>query len=316
MRKFTKKLKTPKKIHKLLVICGFLTVFTPHSDAQAFFTPAPSPNYSRIVPLAISDGALYVGSMVGLNLLWYKNYAHSKFHFFNDNNEWMQMDKLGHILTAYTISRLSTALYRWSGVKDATSAAIGTSLGMAYQTNIEIFDGFSSAWGFSIGDMTANTIGASLFISQQAAWGEQRVSMKISFHPTDYAQYRPDELGDNYLERSIKDYNGQTYWLSFAIASFFPKGTKIPGWLCLDFGYGADGMVGGSSNPIVYNSNGDEMFFPRYRQVYCSLDVDLTKIPTNSGLLRTVLSAVSFIKIPAPTLEYSRHKLHFHILYF
>jgi len=319
MRKFTKKLKTPKKIYKILIIWLFCVSLIPCTTAlcqNSFFGTAPIPNYNRIVPLAVSDGILYTTSMVGLDFLWYKNYPHSAFHFFNDNNEWMQMDKCGHILTAYTIARLTAALYRWSGVRDASSTTIGVALGMAYQTNIEIFDGFSSAWGFSLGDMTANTLGASLFLSQQAAWNDQRVTMKISFHPTSYAQYRPDELGDNFAESSLKDYNGQTYWLSFAIASFFPKGTKIPGWLCLDFGYGADGMVGGSSNPIIYNSNGDEVFFDRYRQVYCSLDIDLTKIPTNSGALKAVLGAVSFIKIPAPTLEFSRGKFKFHILYF
>lgn len=226
------------------------------------------------------------------------------------------MDKMGHILTAYTISRLTSGLYHWSGIRETSSNAYGTALGMAYQTNIEIFDGFSSAWGFSLGDMAANTIGAGLFISQEALWNEQRVTMKISFHRTEYSQYRPDELGNNLVEQSIKDYNGQTYWFAFAIASFLPKGNKVPGWLCLDFGYGADGMTGGSSNPPTYNSNGDEMFFDRYRQFYCSLDVDLTKIPTKSDALKTVFSTVSFIKIPMPTLEFSRGKLKFHILYF
>lgn len=226
------------------------------------------------------------------------------------------MDKLGHVLTAYTVSRLTSGLYHWCGLRENSSSAYGTALGMAYQTNIEIFDGFSSAWGFSAGDMMANTIGAGLFFSQQAAWNEQRVSMKISFHRTQYSQYRPDELGSNLVEQSLKDYNGQTYWVAIAIASFLPKGTKVPDWLCLDFGYGAEGMVGGMSNPPVYNQNGDELFFDRYRQFYCSLDVDLTRIPTNSGALKMVFSAISFIKIPMPTLELSRGKLKFHILYF
>ena len=67
------------------------------------------------------------------------------------------MDKFGHCLTAYTISRLTAAMYQWSGIKPLPAAVYGTSLGMAFQTNIEVFDGFSSEWGFSYGDMIARS---------------------------------------------------------------------------------------------------------------------------------------------------------------
>ncbi len=54
-----------------------------------------------------------------------------------------------------------------------------------------------------------------------------------------------------------------------------------------------------------------------YRQFYLSLDVDLTKIQTNSKFLKSVFSVVNFIKVPAPTLELSnRNGLKFHFLYF
>ncbi len=300
---------------------GTISIWLFSNSCQAqnkadFFTPSPTLNNNRLVPLLAGEGVFYAGSMIGLNELWYKNYPRSSFHLFNDNKEWMQMDKLGHTLTAYTISRLTSALYRWSGIKQQPAAVYGTSLGMAFQTNIEIFDGFSSAWGFSIGDMIANTSGASIYLAQESAWGEQRIGLKISWHGTEYRQYRPDELGNNRLQESLKDYNGQTYWISVAIASFLPKGTKIPGWACLDFGYGAEGMIGAITNPPIYNGNGDQQFFDRYRKFFCSLDIDLTKIPTKSYALKTVFGAVSFIKIPMPTLEYSRRKFRFHILYF
>ncbi len=315
-RKIIKKLKLYNLSGKIFITCWLLVSFSTISKSQNFFTPSPIQNNNRLVPLLITEGGVYAGSMIGLNVLWYKNYAHSSFHLFNDNKEWLQMDKLGHMLTAYTIGRLTSALYSWSGVNHSKSTVYGSALAMAYQTNIEIFDGFSSAWGFSIGDMVANTAGASLYGLEEGNWGEQRISMKISFHPSMYAQYRPDELGTTGLERSIKDYNGQTYWWCIAIASFLPKGNKVPQWLCLDFGYGGEGMVGGTQNPIIYNSNGDEMFFDRYRQYYCSLDVDLTRIQTNSGALKAFFGTVSFIKIPMPTLEFSRKKFRFHLLYF
>ncbi len=312
---FTRGMVFLRFFHILIII--FL--FSDNCAAQSgtdFFTPSPTINDSRLVPLLVGEGAFYTISMVGLNVLWYKNYPRSSFHFFNDDKEWQQMDKLGHMLTAYTISRLAASMYEWCGVKPLPAAVYGTSLGMAFQTNIEIFDGFSSEWGFSPGDMIANTTGATLFLSQQTGWGEQRVTFKISFHPTEYSQYRPDELGYNTMQQSIKDYNGQTYWAAIAIASFLPKGTKIPGWACLDFGYGAGGMIGAVTNPPMYNDDGSELTFDRYRKYFCSLDINLTNIPTKSSALKAAFGAVSFIKVPMPTLEFSRKKFRFHLLYF
>jgi hypothetical protein len=315
IKHFISKAILPNFFWGIALICLFSDNCKGQNGAN-FFTPAPTVNNSRLIPLLVGEGGFYATSMVGLNVLWYQKYPQSSFHFFDDNKEWQQMDKLGHMLTAYTISRLTAALYQWSGIRPLPAAVYGTSLGMAFQTNIEIFDGFSSQWGFSPGDMIANTTGASLFLAQQTGWGEQRIGFKISFHPTEYSQYNPDELGENVLQQTIKDYNGQTYWMSIAIASFLPKGTKIPGWACLDFGYGAEGMIDAVTNQTVYDVNGEELNFDRYRKYFLSLDINLTNIPTNSGALKAVFGAVSFIKVPMPTLAFSRGKFKFYWLYF
>jgi len=298
----------------IAIIC--LSPYTCRAQKLSFFTPSPTIDNNRLIPLLAGEGAFYATSMVGLDVLWYKNYPRSSFHFFDDNQEWQQMDKFGHCLTAYTISRLTAALYQWSGIKPLPAAVYGTSMGMAFQTNIEVFDGFSSEWGFSYGDMIANTTGASIFLSQATGWGDQRIGLKISFHPTDYRQYHPEELGDNVWQEMLKDYNGQTYWVSIAVASFLPKGNKIPGWACVDFGYGAEGMVSAVNNPPVYDVNGDELYFDRYRKYFVSLDINLTKIPTNSAPLKAVFGAISFIKVPMPTLSFSHGRFKFYWLYF
>ncbi|MFQ3306343.1 MAG: hypothetical protein ACI9K4_001412, partial [Polaribacter sp.] len=54
-----------------------------------------------------------------------------------------------------------------------------------------------------------------------------------------------------------------------------------------------------------------------YRQFYLSLDIDLTKVNTNSKFLKSVFSVINFIKIPSPTLEINtKGQLKFHYLYF
>jgi hypothetical protein len=270
----------------------------------------------RLAAVISAEGTLYLGTLGGLYFAWYKGYSHSSFHFFNDNNEWMQMDKCGHATTAYYISSIGYNSYRWSGLSNTQSALYGGLLGMAYMLNIEILDGFSSEWGFSPGDFTANTVGTLLFVGQQLGWKEQRFALKYSFHQTKYADYRPDQLGDNLIQNMVKDYNGHSYWLSANIASFLPKTTKFPKWLNVAVGYEAEGMTGAVSNPDSVNHQVLPQF-TRYRKFYLSMDVDLTRIPTHSKTMKALLTIFSFIKIPSPTIEYNTlGKFKFHPFYF
>ena len=80
--------------------------------------------------------------------------------------------------------------------------------------------------------MAANAIGAGIYLSQVLAFQEQRFKMKFSYHPTKYAQLRTDVLGSNFQESLLKDYNGQTYWISF-FPGFHSNSGLIPKWLCL-----------------------------------------------------------------------------------
>jgi hypothetical protein len=120
-------------------------------------------------------------------------------------------------------------------------------------------------------------------------------------------------LGSSFSEQVLKDYNGQTYWLSANVHSFF-KTSKIPTWLNIAVGYGAEGMITGNEEFV------NTIFLPeseRFRQFYLSFDADLTKIKTKSPLLKTVFEIINTIKIPAPTIEISsRGDFTFHHLYF
>ena len=258
----------------------------------------------RLTGVLVVQGTLYIASLTGLYFAWYKDYPQSSFHLFNDNGEWMQVDKCGHAITSYYISRIGYSTYRWSGVNEKPSAWYGGLLGFAYMLNIEILDGFSTEWGFSLGDFTANTLGSMIFIGQQLAWHEQRFSLKYSFHQTKYAQYRPDLMGDNLIQNMIKDYNGHSYWISGNISSFLPEGSKFPKWLNIAVGYGAEGMTGAFNNSLDQNGQPIPQF-SRYRKFFLSVDIDLTRIPTKSKVLKGIFTVLSFIKIPAPALEYN-----------
>lgn len=244
-------------------------------------------------------------STLALNEVWYKQYKSGSFHLFNDWREWKQMDKAGHVFTSYQLGRAGIGLMKWSGANDRKSALLGGGLGFFYLASIEVLDGFSKGWGFSFTDVAANTVGSAMVTGQHLAWKEQRLILKYSFSRSSYYEYRPSLLGSSRGENLVKDYNGQTYWLSVSPKSFFPS-LSVPSWLCMSFGYGADGMISAEesfNHPLI-----DRVYFKRYRQYYLSLDLDLSKIKAKSHFLNAVLHTFNFIKVPFPSIEYNSFK--------
>lgn len=281
------------------------------SKLNSFLTPSDTLHKQRRNAVVITEGALGSLALIGLDQLWYSDFERSKFHTINDNNEWLQMDKLGHVFTSYQLGKFGAQALNWSGVSKKDQLIYGATLGFGFLTAVEIFDGYSKEWGFSWGDVLANASGAGLYVGQELLWDEQRIELKFSFHQTQYALQRPDKLGEGFLEQVLKDYNGQTHWLSLNLHSFF-KSSQLPKWLNIAFGYGADGMLNGlkdvESELLITND--------RYRQYYLSFDVNLKNIKTNSPLLRTIFDIFSVFKVPFPTLEFSKKGSVFHLLYF
>jgi len=278
-----------------------------------FFKPSDSLNKKRKNAVFVTEAVLASGALVGLNQMWYADYPKSNFHFLNDNAQWMQMDKLGHLYSSYHIGRLGADALKWSGASKKNQLIYGASLGFVFLTAVEVMDGHSAEWGASIGDVFANATGTALYVSQELVWNEQRIIPKFSFHTTQYANYRPDLLGNSLSEQILKDYNGQTYWFSVNLYSFAKK-SKIPKWFNIALGYGAEGMLGenDTKNNLILATKQEN-----YRQFYLSLDLDLTKINSKSHFLKTVFSVLNTVKIPAPALEYSPQRgLKFHALYF
>ena len=297
--------------HILFVFLLSISAFS-QSKFDSFLTPRDTLNLTRRNAVYITEASLATVSLIGLNRLWYADYTQSKFHTLNDNDEWFQMDKLGHVFSSYQIGRVGANILKWSGESEKNQLIFGSTLGLAFLTTVEVFDGYSEEWGFSWGDMIANASGTGLYVGQELLWKEQRIILKYSFHQTKFAQRRPDKLGNGFFEEVLKDYNGQTYWLSANVYSFFKDG-HVPQWLNIAFGYGAEGMLTGKKEP----ENNLLISPDRRRQYYLSLDVDLTKIKTNSHLLKSVFDVLNVIKLPFPTLELDgKNGLKAHFIYF
>jgi hypothetical protein len=289
----------------------------------AFLTPADSFHKGRFWTAAGAGTVIYGGFAYGLYQSWYKNYELTGFHTFNDLHEWQQMDKAGHLYTTHFEANLLYAGARWAGIPQRSAVWTGAGLALWLQTTVELMDGFSAKWGFSWSDMAFNLAGAGLFVGQEYLWQEQRILMKVSSditrrYPegnilasdgtlTSSLQKRADQLyGESFGERFLKDYNAQTIWASVNIRSFAGKKSSWPSWLNVAVGYGAENMFGGFKN--VWTEE-DAQFvlpaneYPRYRQFYLSLDIDLSRIRTKSPILKTFFRCINYLKIPAPALE-------------
>ena len=280
------------------------------SKLNQYLKPSDTLNIPRRNLAIITEATLATATLISLNQLWYADYPRSNFKTINDSSEWLQMDKMGHIFSSYQLGVIGANTLSWAGVSKKDQLLYGSTLGLGFLTAVEVMDGFSEEWGFSWIDMAANATGTGLYLGQELLWEEQRILLKYSFHRTHFAQQRPDKLGNGFTEEFLKDYNGQTYWLSANINSFFKTGF-IPNWLNFAFGYGADGMLTGEANDLLFlNQN-------RTRQYYLSFDIDLSRIKTNSHFLKTVFDLFNVIKLPFPTLELNDNgRLKWHYIYF
>ncbi|PSR57474.1 DUF2279 domain-containing protein [Adhaeribacter arboris] len=282
------------------------------SDSTASLPLKPAKvSSSKLTILGIGSGILYGGALAAAGQAWYQDMPRTRFHFFNDNQEWQQVDKVGHFWSAFHESRLAVSALKWAQVPEKKAIIWGSLAGVLLQTPIEILDGYAVDYGASPGDLIANAAGSAAVLGQYLVWSEWRVVPKFSFHRTRFAQERPAVLGSNLPEQILKDYNGQTYWLAVDIARFLPAYNRFPKWLNVAVGYGTE--------EIVYNDPGtnQQAGFRAYRQFYLAPDVNLSAIKTRSKFLNTAFFILDMVHLPLPALEYNpRQKLRFHTLYF
>lgn len=304
-----------------------------HSQQKSFFAPADTLDRVRFYSALGLGVSSFTATSIGLYNSWYKDFDQSEFHLFNDWKEWQGMDKFGHAYTSYNLCQVGYHGARWTGMSKKSAlwfVGVGSTV---IQSTIEIMDGFSTKWGFSMGDVLLNSLGTSSFILQQSFWDEQRVRLKISSVRKNYEDLiltstqgevsslnnRANQLfGDTGFQRFLKDYNGQTLWLSLNPKSFLSN-TSFPKWLNIAFGYSAENMFGGFENQWELNGNQfilPQETHPRYKQFYLSLDLDLQKIETNNHFLKMLMIIANGYKFPAPTIEYnSLGEWRFHLLF-
>lgn len=290
----------------------FCFLCTERSNAQGLLSIPETKNKKRVIGVSSGIGISYTAVVAGLSKAWYSQYERGRFHFYNDNAEWLQHDKFGHLWTAYVYSDYVVNLYRWTGIEERKALWSGVAVAWAAQATIEVLDGFSEKWGASPGDIFANTLGTGLYLGQEMLWSEQIIQVKFSSHKIDYRKYgtiieeRAKNLyGSSFTEQILKDYNSQVYWFSLNPLLFSNRATKIPEWLQLSFGYGIKQVFGGYENEWIINDT-EELYvsdIPRLRQYYFSFDIDLSRIPVKKPWAKVLLRTINILKFPLPAIE-------------
>lgn len=283
-----------------------------------FFENSDSTHRGRTMAITSGISTVWAGSIIGLSQVWYNDVNKTSFHFFDDSKNWLQMDKAGHVYAANKISNLTGDLFRWSGMKNKPAAWTGFGVGIGYQLSFELLDAHSSEWGFSWSDMGANVLGSSVYLAQQLTWEEQRILLKFSAHSTEYAQYRPEVLGSSFGERLLKDYNGQTYWLSASPGTFMKNG-GFPKWLCFSVGYSVDEKLVGDQEQYIYFSDSSPNSIKEFnskRELLFSLDIDFSQFDIKRPWLRAIVKQFNYLKLPFPALIITGNKVGGSWIYF
>lgn len=218
------------------------------------------------------------------------------FHFHEgprDIREYKQIDKVGHLVESYYISRLSSKIYRWGGFSAPTSIWLGSLTGFIWMMQIEITDGFYKAWGFSYYDLIGNILGSSFAALQQFHPDRFKAfRFKVSYYPSPpYKRGEYSSVSKSWLD----DYEGFNFWLAMNMYDVLPAHWKnaYPAWLRpwgISVGYGVQGIAND-----VFNGQ---------REIILGLDFDLNKIPTGQNkLLKFWKDEFNYIRLPLPAVR-------------
>lgn len=226
----------------------------------------------------------------------------TNFHFQNDWEYALWIDKFGHWWGATAIQHLFSSSLRWSNFSYETSNILGSLFALSYQLYVETYDGFAPNWGFSPGDALFDFGGAVYPIFQYYYPFFKNINLKMSYFPSKRL-LKKDPLDSLYKNKFvIDDYEGQSFYLSFKINNFLPQSIERywPDFLCLAIGY------------QMRNWNGYGVADENY---YLALDFDFEQIPLHGQFWQFLKNTFNLIHFPSPAIKFSKNKISFAIAY-
>ncbi|HEY3252273.1 MAG TPA: DUF2279 domain-containing protein [Ignavibacteria bacterium] len=240
-------------------------------------------------------GALGAGVFTAMHIYysntWWKE-KRNYFKFAEDGYYARNMDKASHIFTANFFTVATAVAYEWTGIRPEKALLYGAITSMAYETYIEINDGFAPNWGFDWVDMGANIFGAVYPFLQRAAPPLENINFKWSFNPK-WLGKKVSNSEDDLLD----DYTKMTFWLSVNPEIVFPgsvtKAKLYPNFLAIALGMS------------IKNASHDFGSQNAYTEWFLALDIDIRKLPGKSDFLVKLKKILNFYHLPMPAVRFA-----------
>lgn len=255
---------------------------------------------TKVKPLPlISLSALYLAATAALHIYQVNSFWDSTttFRFIEDGDYALYADKFGHAWGAYINAYVASEGLMASGLSWEAATLGGAGISLAYQTYVEIMDGYGTIWGFSWSDMYANFAGIGWFLAQHYVPFLQNFTYKTNFFP-------PPWFGQNARESStifIDDYSGWTFTLAIDVYNLMPSSWRKywPNWLNIDVGHAVRNLKYKEGDPVYT----------------IGLDINPVRLlPDGPNFLNWLKQGFNYIKIPAPAFEFGK-ETHFRLLY-
>jgi hypothetical protein len=251
-------------------------------DSLRWGVPEAGPEVSRwrIATVGLASGAAGLAVLETQRRRWWDDRS-PRFRIMNDWEYVRWADKAGHVYSTSFFARFYRASFRWAGVPEHQAPLWGGIAAWTQMFYYEVLDGFGPQWGFSPGDLAANTVGAGLTTAQAYVPALNAFTVKASYWPSGWE-------GKNFTD----DYAGQTFWLTANPHLLAPEGAfkdALPEWLNVTVGYGARDL--------------DEWEFLTTSVVYVGLDIEPSILPFEGKAWDTVSGWLRYIHFPAPALR-------------
>lgn len=223
---------------------------------------------------------------------WWDNDS-SHFHFENDFDYALNLDKFGHFAAGVVLAESFYEGYRWAGLSEFKSYLFAGLSAMATHIAIDVKDGYSPAWGFSIFDVLSGSLGGFLPMAERYVPVFKYVDLKWSYWiNTTYYYDKTTHRGDAVF---TDDYVNQTFWASFKPYRLLPASVRkyYPSWLAFAAGLSID------ETAMDFHAPDKD----RHREVYLALDYDLEAFRPQSRMARTFIKFLNYFKLPAPAIQ-------------
>jgi len=269
-----------------------LSTFTYAGDRRVTIDGSLPRTTSKIKPLPfIGLASIYLAITTALHIYQVNTFWDSTttFRFIEDGDYALYADKFGHAWGTYINAYLASEALMGSGLSWEAATWGGAGIALAYQTYVEVMDGYGKIWGFSWSDMYANFAGVGWFLAQHYVPFLQNFTYKTSFFP-------PPWFGQQSRESStifIDDYSGWTFTLAVDVHNLLPNKWKSywPKWLNIDVGHAVRNLKYKEGDPVYT----------------IGLDINPVRLlPDGPSLYNWFKQGFNYVKFPAPAIEFGK----------